>query len=79
MNEACARYAAIADPWRGRVDDPMVALAELIGDVVAALAVEPVLQAEIRLGTESIRIPRSCRPCDSGMGERRTRTGKRRT
>jgi AcrR family transcriptional regulator len=56
LDEARARYEAIARPWQGRTDDPVASLSGLIDDVTAELTIDPVLQAAIQLGIESEHI-----------------------
>lgn len=52
VDAAAHRYTAIAEPWRTAPQDPVNALAGLIGELIAAIAEERVLRAELRLGID---------------------------
>ncbi|MFC8178800.1 TetR family transcriptional regulator [Rhodococcus sp. NPDC057297] len=52
VDAAARRYSAIAEPWRTAPEDPVTALAGLIGEVTAAIVDERVLRAELRLGID---------------------------
>lgn len=53
LDEARARYTGIAAPWRERTDHPVRSMRGLMDDIASALTADPVLQADIHLGTDS--------------------------
>nr|WP_179275307.1 TetR/AcrR family transcriptional regulator [Rhodococcus sp. 06-1059B-a] len=52
VDAAARRYTAIAEPWHTAPEDPVDALAGLIGEVTDAIVDERVLRTELRLGID---------------------------